>query len=38
VPQEWSDWHVRITNEASLDELQAQVQTWAEAFAVNSTR
>lgn len=38
VPQEWSAWHVRITNEASLDELQAQVQTWAEAFAVNSTR
>jgi len=32
VPQEWSDWHVRITNETSLDELQAQVQAWVGAW------
>lgn len=32
MPQEWSEWHVRITNEASLDELQAQVQTWVGAW------
>lgn len=38
VPQEWRDWHVRVTNDAMLDQLQAQVQRWADAFAVNSTR